>query len=138
MKPRTVHIHWQRLVQDGRTCPRCGDTEKVLRQTTEQLQQALRPLGVEVLFEASEITSEDFAHDPQSSNAIQINGRPLEQWLGAATGQSACCDVCGPNDCRTLVLNGTEYEGIPAELVIRAVLQAAASLFTPPPALKRL
>ncbi|MDI9627737.1 MAG: DUF2703 domain-containing protein [Acidobacteriota bacterium] len=63
---------------------------------------------------------------PLESNQILLNGRTLEQWLGGQTGQSQCCDVCGPNDCRTVSVDGVSYESIPAELIVRAGLLAAA------------
>lgn len=138
MQPKTLHIHWQRLVENGQTCPRCGDTEKVLLETTKRLKQALRPLGVKVELHTTQMNRQDFARDPLQSNTIHINHRPLEQWLDAATGQSPCCDVCGPNDCRTLLVDGQEYEGIPSELIIRAALLAAASLFHPEVTLRKL
>ncbi|MBE0504744.1 MAG: DUF2703 domain-containing protein [Desulfuromonadales bacterium] len=35
-----------------------------------------------------------------------INGKLLEEWIGGQTRQSQCCDVCGPNDCRTMAVDG--------------------------------
>ena len=44
------------------------------------------------------------------------------------TGVSSCCGVCGDNDCRTVSVNGSEYETIPSELIVKAGLTAALSM----------
>lgn len=72
----------------------------------------------------------EFQRQPLESNRILIGGRPLEDWLGATAGKNPCCHVCGPNECRTLTVDGRTHEVIPAEVVIRAGLLAAAALTT--------
>ncbi|TLM68136.1 MAG: DUF2703 domain-containing protein [Deltaproteobacteria bacterium] len=128
-RQRTLTIKWQRLLADGRTCPRCGSTEAELDKAVAALRQALAPLEVAVILEKGVLPPGQFAQDPMQSNAISLNGRRLEEWLGARAGQSACCDVCGPNDCRTLEVSGEVHEVIPAGLIIKAGLLAAARLF---------
>lgn len=123
---RTLTIRWQRLVEGGETCPRCGDTGTKVHEASETLRRALAPLGIEVALEEVEIGLQEFERQPLESNRISIDGRSIEEWLGGTTGQSPCCDVCGPNDCRTLTVEGQTYEAIPADLVIRAGLVAAA------------
>ncbi len=93
---RVLTIKWQRLIEGGETCPRCGDTGTEVQKAAEMLRRALAP-------------------------------RSIEEWLGGTTGQSPCCDVCGPNDCRTVTVDGQTYEAIPADLIVRAGLLAAAS-----------
>lgn len=83
---KVLTIRWQRLVEGGATCPRCGTT----------------------------------------GDAVN------EEWLGGTIGQRPCCEVCGPNECRTLTIEGRTHEAIPSELVVRAGLLAAASLTTAP------
>jgi len=41
-------LHWQRLVDAGRTCPRCGDTGEQVRAAAATLATALAPLGITV------------------------------------------------------------------------------------------
>lgn len=125
---KTVTIVWQRLLSDGETCPRCGSTEKEIEKAVTLLKQSLNPLGVAVILEKSELSVEQFKKDTLRSNSIHINGRLLEEWLDARTGQSECCDVCGPNDCRTMEIDGDTYESIPANLIVKAGLLAAAQL----------
>jgi Arsenical resistance operon protein ArsD/Domain of unknown function (DUF2703) len=127
---KTVNIAWQRLVVEGQTCPRCGSTEHEVDKATAVLSQSLKPRGIEVALEKIEISEGAFNADSLQSNMIRINDRLLEDWLGATSGQSQCCDVCGPNDCRTIGMGGEEYETIPSELIIKAGLLAASQLDT--------
>lgn len=125
---KKLTITWQRLLSKGETCPRCGLTENEIDKAVTLLRQSLEPLGVEIVLEKRELSVDLFKKDTLQSNAIRINGRLLEEWLGARTGQSECCDVCGPNDCRTMEVGGDVYEAIPADLIIKAGLLAAAQL----------
>lgn len=125
---KTLIIKWQRLLADGQTCPRCGATEAEVEKAVAVLSQALKPLSIDVVLEKGELSVEQFKQDTLQSNAIWINGRLLEDWLGAQTGQSECCDVCGPNDCRNMTVAGQVHEVVPVELIVKAGLLAAANL----------
>ena len=125
---KTLTIAWQRLLDDGQTCPRCGSTEIEVEKAVALLTQSLAPLGVAVVLEKSELSSEQFAQAPLQSNAILIDGKLLEEWVGGETGQSPCCEVCGPNDCRTMAVGSDVYEVIPSDLIIKAGLLAAVQL----------
>ena len=80
------------------------------------------------MLEEADISGAAFKRQPLESNRILVYGRPLEDWLGAETGQSPCCDVCGRHECRTVNVEGQSYEAVPADLIVRAGLLAAASL----------
>ncbi|WP_242338448.1 MULTISPECIES: DUF2703 domain-containing protein [unclassified Anaeromyxobacter] len=127
---KTLTIRWQRLVAAGETCPRCGGTGDEVRKAAGVLGRALEPLGIEIVLDEAEIGLQDFKREPLESNRILIGGRSIEDWLGATAGQSPCCDVCGPNECRTVTVDGRTHETIPAALIIRAGLLAAAALTT--------
>ncbi|WP_438315597.1 DUF2703 domain-containing protein [Candidatus Caldatribacterium sp. SIUC1] len=123
-----LHIRWQRLLVDGATCPRCASTEEELEKACALLEQVLVPLGIGVVLEKEVLSCETFHEDPLQSNAIFLNGRPLEEWLGASRGESPCyCGVCGPVACRTVEADGRVYEVIPAELIVRAALLAVST-----------
>lgn len=128
---RTLNIVWCRLLDGGTTCPRCSGTERELERAASALTTALQPLSISVAVEKSELVRDAFEKDPLRSNEILIDGRPLEEWLGARTGKSPCCDVCGPLECRTLEVAGEAYETIPAELIVRAGMIAALELSRP-------
>ena len=125
-----LKIKWQRLVANGQTCPRCGSTGEEIEKAVSVLRQSLAPLGIEVILEKGELSVEEFEKNPLESNKIWINDRPLEEWIGGAVGQSPCCDVCGPSECRTVTVEGEIYETIPSELIVKAGLLAASKLIS--------
>lgn len=129
---KKLTINWQRLVDAGKTCPRCGDTGEEVRKAAATLSGALAALGMEVQLTEGQLSADEFGRAPLESNRILIQGRTLEAWLGAETGQSPCCEVCGPNDCRTVTVEGATYESIPADLIVRAGLLAAAEMLAEP------
>lgn len=85
-------------------------------------------MGIEVVLEEVELRLEAFKQQPLESNRILIGGRSLEAWLGATAGHSWCCEVCGQEDCRTLTVDGRTHEAVPADLIVKAGLLAAAGL----------
>jgi len=126
---KKLKIRWQRLVSEQETCPRCGGTESELEKAVSILKKSLAPLGIEVVLEKRKLSISEFKKDPLQSNRIWINERPIEEYIKADVGQSPCCDVCGPNECRTIETDETVYETVPAEVIIRAGLIAASQLF---------
>lgn len=124
---KQLPIVWKRLVVDGQTCVRCGGTLEQLQRAIEKLEAALRPLGIQPVFDIQVIDEPTFKTQPSESNRIWIAGKPMEEWLGADVGMSRCCSVCGESDCRTLKFAGQTFETVPADLVIKAGLIAAAS-----------
>jgi hypothetical protein len=130
-KKKILKIDWQRLVTDGQTCPRCGDTGLEVEKASRSLEQSLAPLGIKVVLEKHELTPEAFQRDPSRSNRLSLNGVPLEEWLGLKVGQSPCCGPCGDAECRTLESGGQVYETLPADLIIQAGLRAASKLVNP-------
>ena len=124
---RPLQIVWQRLVDaQGLTCNRCGDTYEALQGAVAKLKNILAPLGLEPTLETKEMHEESFKTDPSASNKIWIAGKPLEDWLGAEVGSSRCCSVCGDAECRTVDVEGTVFEAIPEDLILRAALVAAS------------
>ncbi len=127
---KTLVIEWQRLVdEEKQTCPRCGSTEQEVEKAVRELNQVLAASGIFVSLNKKAIDPETFRKDVLQSNRILIAGRTLEEWLGATTGQSKCCETCGDAACRTVEYAGDTHEAIPAELIVRAGITAAASLF---------
>ena len=132
-------VNWQRLVTDeGQTCDRCGGTQEELSKAIETLEKSLRPLGIEIASVEESLTIEECAADIIQSNRIVIGDRTLEEWLGGEVGQSlcgSCCSVIGEEvECRTVCVDGSTYEVIPAELIVRAGLLAASHMMSAPSA----
>ncbi len=127
---KTLVIEWQRLLdQQKETCPRCGTTEQEVEKAVKELSQLLASSDIAVNLGKKSIDPETFKKDALQSNKILIAGRTLEEWLGATTGQSKCCETCGDADCRTVEYAGDTHEAIPADMIVRAGITAAASLF---------
>ena len=127
---KTLVIEWQRLLDEQKeTCPRCGSTEQEVEKAVKELNQTLAPSDIAVNLVKKAIDRSAFKKDALQSNKILIAGKTLEEWLGATTGQSRCCETCGDADCRTVEYGGDTHEAIPAELIVRAGITAAADLF---------
>ena len=125
---KVLKIQWQRLIIDGETCLRCGNTEEEVTKALQSLERSLGPLGIRVDLEKQGLDREAFGRDPSLSNRIWINGRLLEEWLDLKVGQSQCCGPCGEAECRTVEAEGEIYETVPASLIIKAGLMAAAKM----------
>jgi hypothetical protein len=131
---KTLKILWQRLVDErGQTCDRCGTTETAVEEAVRKLKGSLQGLGIDVVLEKKTLTPSTFLKDTLESNRIWVAGEPIEQWLSATSGQSKCCSSCGDSDCRTVTVDGTTYEAIPAELIVKAGLLAGAQLLQSEP-----
>lgn len=130
-------IDWQRLVtKEGGTCDRCGGTQEELGKAVETLRESLRPLGIEVGYTERALTIEECAEDIVQSNRILVGDRTLEEWLCGEVGQSpcgSCCSAIGQEvECRTVCVDGSTYDVIPAELIVRAGLLAASHMLGAP------
>jgi len=140
---KALCVKWQRLVdQSGQTCDRCGLTGKEMRKAIDLLTKALEPLNIDVFLNEVRLSPAECAQDISQSNRIWIAGVSLEEWLGARVGESQCEGCCEymkgsveserrAVDCRTVIMGNRVYEAIPAELVLKAGLLAAAELVLP-------
>ena len=128
---KTLVIEWQRLLDEHeKTCPRCGSTEQEVEKATASLNRELSPFDINVSLVKMAIEPETFKQDVLQSNKIVIAGRTLEEWLGAETGQSPCCEVCGDAECRTVEYADQTHEMVPADLIVKAGLIAASQVFS--------
>ena len=128
MRMKPLPITWKRLVKEGQTCERCGSTYHHVVSALAKLETALGPLGIRPVLETQALDEVAFRADPSESNRIWIAGKPMEEWLKASVGKSACCSVCGDLPCRTVEVGGSTYETIPEDLIVRAALVAAARM----------
>ena len=125
---KTLTISWQRLVNEsGQTCARCMDTGSTVENACNKLKKSLVELDIKVELKKEVLDLSIFTKDPLQSNRIWIEGKPLEEWIGATVGKSQCCEVCGDSECRTISIDQNTFEIIPEELIIRAGLLAAAA-----------
>jgi hypothetical protein len=136
---KVLKITWQRLVDEkGRTCQRCGSTEKELQKALRSLKKSFAPLGIKLISEKKALDPATCAKDISQSNRIWIGERTLEEWLGAKVGKSPCGFCCAEFgdqvECRTVEVEEQVYETIPAVLIVKAGLLAAADLHEEPSA----
>lgn len=126
---KKLTIRWLRLVNEtGQTCARCSKTGDSVETAFNKLKKSMSELDIEVELIKEKLEFPIFEKDPLQSNRIWIGGKPLEEWIGAIVSKSQCCEVCGESDCRTISIDQTSFEAIPANLIIRAGLLAAASI----------
>lgn len=121
-----IVVEWFHLDVAGATCHRCGDTGAELRRVVAELQQECAAKGVEVVYRETLLGPADIGR----SNAILVNGVPLEEILPQTVAATSCCSSCGDltgrdEQCRTLVRFGQEYETIPGELIREAICRTA-------------
>jgi hypothetical protein len=117
------------LDEQKQTCPRCGSTEQEAEKAVQELNQLLNQSEIAVNLVKKAIDPVSFKKDVLQSNKILIAGKTLEEWVRAKTGQSKCCETCGDAECRTVEYADETHEAIPADLIVRAGLVAAARLF---------
>lgn len=131
---QTLTIRWQRLVDaSDETCPRCATTEEEVQRAFGHLKRSLAPVGIDVRLQTERIEEAAFRKAPLESNRIWVGERPLEEWLGARTASSPCCDACAGAECRTVSVGAETYEAIPAALIVRAGFVAAGELLRQDP-----
>ena len=122
--PRSIVIESTVLRVDDETCDRCGETVEAVRTAAEELTAALAPLGVRVTLVEHATTAEEI----ESSNSVMINGRPIEDWLGAdrvSTDCPSCGDLVGESVCCGAVRIGdTVQESFTVEQVKDAAISA--------------
>lgn len=127
---KALPIVWQRLVTHGATCPRCADTGDALQGAVQALTEALAPLSMFPELELLELDEASFQAEPSASNRIWIAGKPMEDCLQGPVGSSPFCSVCGDAECRTVAVDGQTFEAIPQELLVKAALIAALTLYS--------
>jgi hypothetical protein len=123
---KTLSVEWKHVNLGGQTCDRCGDTGETLRGVVAELNNSC--CGERTRFELRETK---LGRDGvPGSNAILVNGQPLESFLPDARVTTTGCNSCGellgePTDCRALETGGVTHEAIPAELIRAALCKAA-------------
>lgn len=127
---KSLVILWQHtMCQSKNPCERCLTAPKEVQRAYEELHSALAKLYITVIF--------DEQTEGQTGERILINGRVLENWLGGRLIKrqcASCPSVEGKaKEYNALELDGTAYEIIPANLIIKAGLLAASDLFTAEP-----
>ena len=124
MKP--LNIEWRRLVEDGNTCLRCGETGRTLDSVVADLRQELAPRGVEVTYTEVALGPDRL----EESNVVLFNGVPIEGVLPdltvTYTSCQSCCGMVGKAvECRAVEYRGKTYDEVPEAAIREAAFKAA-------------
>jgi ribosomal protein S27AE len=123
---KTVEIEWRRLLQNGATCERCGDTGTLLAELVERLNTECGPRGVRVTLKTIALGPERIAE----SNQVRIDGRLLEQLQSQIVVGHNDCPSCSellghPQDCPTVEVDGQTHDVPPPWLIRQGVCRVA-------------
>ncbi len=120
---KTVVIDY--LYLDLQSCDRCIVTDGVLDDVMMILTPALKLAGYEVVYNKTEIETEELARKYQflSSPTIRVNGNDICQ--SVAENSCGCCSEISESDvdCRVFEYNGETYEVPPKEMLAEAILR---------------
>jgi len=122
---RQIQIEWRHLDNDGDTCTRCDQTGTALAAVIAALNEECRPSGWTFRLDETRLDADAI----EQSNAILIDGRPIESLLpGTEVGYNRC-DSCSrlvgrPTDCRTVTFGAISHDAIPGTLIRSAVCRA--------------
>jgi hypothetical protein len=109
---------------DGETGGRCTHTVEAARIAASELEADLAPLNVTVT-----LVEHDAVSDNRSdSNSVMINGRSVEEWIGAErvlTACAACSDLLGePVFCGAISIEGSVDDSFSVEQIREAAFTA--------------
>jgi hypothetical protein len=123
---KTHVIEWKRLVRQGRTCNRCGDTGETLRKVVRELNAGCGAKQARFRLKTTRLPATRVAE----SNSILIDGWPLEQIVPGVAVTETECDSCGEllgrtTQCRAVTVDGRTHDAVPAELIRSAICRVA-------------
>lgn len=122
--PKSLVIETTVLRVDGETCERCGGTVEAVRSAAKQLESVLTPRGVRVTLVEHAASADNI----EDSNSVMINGRSLEEWIGAervSTDCPSCGDLVGESTCCGAVsVGGTVHESFSVDQIQDAAFAA--------------
>ncbi|KPL15050.1 hypothetical protein AMJ74_02200 [candidate division WOR_3 bacterium SM1_77] len=127
---KSLVILWQHTVcQSKNPCERCLMAPQEVQTAYEELHSAFAKLDITVIY--------DEQTETQTGDHILINGKALEDLLGGRLLKRQCASCPSidekAKEYNALELDGTTYEIIPANLIIKAGLLAASDLFAAEP-----
>lgn len=125
---KNLTIEWRHYDKAGATCDRCATTGATVKSIISRLSGELAQKGISVSFTETLLPEELMAQ----SNLLLFNGVPLEKILDNAAADENSCASCScltgaDTSCRTVKYEGTAYEAIPEELVLKAIQAVVAS-----------
>jgi len=100
---QTLTIAWHKVIEDdGSICHLSASTQQSVEQASEELRKALATKGVEIVVET--LTPEKVEGGDCMCNRVLIQGRFVDDWLGADLVKTSCSGCPSRAGCPT-------YEG---------------------------
>lgn len=129
--PKEIVVETTVLRVDGETCERCNGTIDNARVAVQELKTMLKPLGVEVTLVEHATTIENLP----DSNSVLINGKPIEEWLGAqrvSTECASCGDLCSEESvsCGAVSIGDEVHESYSVEHIREASMTALGAVLS--------
>jgi hypothetical protein len=126
---RYLVIRWQNApCQSTDPCEACLTGPQEIRSACERLRSALALLNIKVMLDEQTVAA--------GESVLLINGRGIEQWLGGKLVKRQCASCQnGNSDTKVyaLELDGSVYEAISSDMIIRAGLLAASEIYAARP-----
>ena len=120
---KKIIIEWKHLNIAGKTCSRCYDTGKSVKETIKEIISEYQSKNIEIKFIETLLNADNLAE----SNLILINDMPLEKILSASqieTDCSACCSMIGKQvKCRAIEYDGKIYEHLTSEIIRKGIIE---------------
>lgn len=128
---KEIVIEWKHIGRDvENTCVRCGETGLAVIDAVEEIRPALGEEGITVRIIETVLPYEEISE----SNSILFNGIPLEDLIERMTVTTTPCISCtcitgqDEAECRAVEYEGTLYEAIPIELILRVIRKLAEEM----------
>jgi hypothetical protein len=137
---QVIKLAWHKVTQDdGTICPLSTDTQAQVELAAEELRSTLAPNGVDVVVET--LTPEKVEGQECLCNRVLVQGRFVDEWLGAEIARTPCSGCPNQAGCATgsgsgracggqtaLIYQGRAHDIVPANLIVMAGMIAAADL----------
>lgn len=132
LRPEAAHgrrtLDVELLALDLATCDRCVGTKATLEAALAATAEALRASGVDVAVRTTVVRTLEQAEALGfvASPTIRVDGRDIA--LQTKESPCGCGDAAGTcTDCRVWIYRGREHTVAPEEMIVEAILAAAAS-----------
>lgn len=112
------------LYLDLYVCERCIGVNDVLDEALEECSSILKNQGIKVIVNKVNVNTEELAYKYKfkSSPTIRVNGYDIQSEI-RESNCSSCGSLCNSQvDCRVWLYNGVEYDVLPKDLIIEAIL----------------
>lgn len=127
---KNLIIEWKHFDQNGETCRRCSQTGRNLKEVIKHLQKDVSSENIKLVFKETKL----FKEEMRESNAIFIDGIPLEELVSDVSIGENTCHSCSnlieqsySCRCRTIKQNDNVSEEISKDIIEQAIIDRLKS-----------